>query len=317
MAIHMLHKSVISSIITLFIVFNTHATLPYCPTNVPMIIAHHGGGKDWPENTCYAIKQDEQLGIKVINLTLELSKDNIPFLFHGFDLSKTTNGIGNPETMKMSILKKLDDGYRFQDAKGHYIYRGKKIRIPTLKEALLTSHVTLIIDIKTHRYIKLIEQLNKFIPKNDWDRIIFYSTNKKIIQSLIKHYPWAHVFQKRENTRKLLFNNMINPNQLKLNKAWHWQWLAFENSKAVSICEHFTLGKSCTHLTFNHLWNKNIIIRIHAHYPNAKLIMIGVEQYSLYQYAKNIGMNAVYTNAPKEMLATRHCIDKKDNIIDI
>ncbi len=265
----------------------------------PIIIAHHGSGEDWPENTLYAIRQSQKHHVKMINLTLELSRDKVPFLFHGFRLSRTTNGHGDPEAKTMAQLKKLDAGYFFK-RHGRYIYRGRGIKIPTLKEALRASHVKRIFDIKTHRYRDLIDKLAGILTPGDWKDSVFYSTDKSAMAYLESKYPHATVFQNRDKTRKLLLDNKIE-GKVDVKNSANWAWLGFENNRDMNICEHFTLGWGCTSVAFKNLWQRGMTDAIHRQDPAVHLVMFGVDDCALYDYATTIGMDAIYTNSIMKM----------------
>ncbi|WP_150466412.1 glycerophosphodiester phosphodiesterase family protein [Francisella sp. SYW-9] len=265
----------------------------------PIIIAHHAGGGDWPENTIYAIKKSQKY-TNYINLTLMLSKDDVPFLFHGFDLAKTTNGVGNPENKTIEELKRLDAGYEFKK-NNKFIYRNKGIKIPTLNEALKIrdKNTIFILDIKTNKYKKLIHIIIHSFTKKDWEKTIFYSTNSKALKYLQNLHPTAQVFQNRNLTRKTLLQLYLKQNipEDKLNSD-HTNWMAFENKRNMEVCEEFTLGKSCTNIIFNNLWNRETVKKIKESNPSIKSVMIGVNTISEYNYAQSIGMFGIYTDYP-------------------
>ena len=297
-------KKLFLQLLFLFLLFDSSFADDIKQSSVPVIIAHHGSGADWPANTVYAIQQSQKYNVKIINLTLELSKDEVPFIFHGFDLSLTTNGYGNPESKTIKELKKLDAGYNFIK-NGKYIYRGKGLKIPTLKDALEASDVRLILDIKTHRYKDLINELDNILTSDDWKRVVFYSTDRNATTYLIGKYPDASTFQSRDNTRKFLLQHKIEgADSMNFKESDNWSWLGFENTRNMSVCESFTLGQGCTKILFNNLWDSNIIDKIHANYSKARLVMFAVNSCLEYLYATSIGMYAVYADS---ILKIKNC----------
>ncbi|MCP3967698.1 MAG: hypothetical protein GY750_00050 [Lentisphaerae bacterium] len=276
---------------------------------LPVVIAHHAGQGDWPGNTVFAIKQAEKAGVKIINITLELSKDGVPFAFHGFELSKFTDGQGNPENMTMTELKKLDAGYRFQE-KGRFPYRNKGIAIPALKEILEATNLPLILDIKTAKYKELIDSLNEIITCKDWGqrRLIFYSTDSNAIDYLIKKCPDAEVFQKRDNTRYILLNYQLN-SKLFLNHKWKWDWVGFESERRFDISETFTLGKATTIITDSHLWKRSLISSILKRHPDCKIIIFNVDTGQEYRDAVLKGVYGVYTDHPLQLLRVKNSLE--------
>ena len=296
------NKKILTLIILVLIILLYYLLNNQYLTNKPLLIAHHTGGGIWPGNTIYGIKQSEKNNIKIINITTVLSKDNIPVLFHGFSLNKTTNGNGSPENFTVNQLQKLDAGYNFIK-NGKYIYRNKNIKIPTLKQALrnINDDTIVIIDIKTHKYKKLIQQLKNILTLQDWKKSIFYSTNKNTLKYLTQQYPNAKVFLSRELTRKILLNHKANKKNIigEIPKKM-LSWIAYENNRSMKVCEKFTLGTSCTNTDFVNLWNSEIIKKIKFYNKKAKIIMINGNTKQDYEYAKKLNIFGIYTDYPLE-----------------
>ncbi|QSH40878.1 glycerophosphodiester phosphodiesterase family protein [Lentisphaerota bacterium ZTH] len=286
---------------------NVHKAPGSCVT-LPVIIAHHAGQGDWPSNTVYAVKQAEKKGVKVINITLELSKDGIPFAFHGFDLARFTDGKGNPEDMTMTELRKLDAGYRFQE-KGKYIYRGKGIRIPALTDILKATDLQLILDIKTSRFKTLIDSLRKIVADKDWDRLVFYSTDSSAVKYLMKSCPRAKVFQKRDNTRFLLLDYQMN-GRLSMNSGWNWDWVGFEGERAFKVSESFTLGTAVSTIKDTRLWSRCLVEAVKRSFPDCKMVVFNVSTEEEYLRAACNGVYGIYTDYPLRLLQFRQKVAK-------
>jgi len=184
-----------------------------CDHKEPVLIAHHIGLNKWPENTLFAVKEAKRTGLQWINITVMLSQDNIPFLFHGFELGKTTQSKGNPEEYPIEYLQSLNAAYQFKK-EGKYIYRDEKtvnFNIPTLKDILSQSeNFFVVLDIKTKRYKDLIDKLEGVLTAQDWKRVIFYSTDAKVLDYLLQRYPNAISFQKRDATRGILLKHKLS-----------------------------------------------------------------------------------------------------------
>lgn len=102
----------------------------------PLIVAYRGGMSLAPENTMVAFQRALDVGADVIHLDLQLTKDGHLVAFHHDTVDQTTDGEGRVVELTLAQLKKLDAAYRFQDIRGHYIYRNQGITVPTLKEIL-------------------------------------------------------------------------------------------------------------------------------------------------------------------------------------
>lgn len=76
--------------------------------NLPKIISHQSIiSNNYPGNSKEAIEESLTVDIKAIEVDIRLSKNNIPFLYHGDDLNEETNGEGKPEHHQWSDVKKL------------------------------------------------------------------------------------------------------------------------------------------------------------------------------------------------------------------
>ena len=102
----------------------------------PLAIAYRGGMSMAPENTLVAFQRALDVGADVIHMDLQLSKDGHLVAIHHDTVDQTTDGEGRVAELTLEELKKLDAAYRFQDIRGHYIYRSQGITIPTLEEVL-------------------------------------------------------------------------------------------------------------------------------------------------------------------------------------
>ncbi|MBM3213069.1 glycerophosphodiester phosphodiesterase family protein, partial [Candidatus Poribacteria bacterium] len=114
----------------------------------PIIIAHRGNSCQAPANTIESIRQAIELGVDMIELDIQSSRDGVPVLIHNNTLDETTDGKGEVSSLDLAQLKKLDAG-SWKDKK----YAGE--RIPTLKETLEFSkgRVNLSLDLKTEAII--------------------------------------------------------------------------------------------------------------------------------------------------------------------
>ena len=97
----------------------------------PVHGAHRGGGFDFgPENTLYAFKRSVAYGVRLLELDLRLTKDNVLVLLHWSTIDETTNGSGSVSDYTLAQLRQFDAGFR------HPTLKGTGICIPTLKEFL-------------------------------------------------------------------------------------------------------------------------------------------------------------------------------------
>lgn len=100
--------------------------------HLPPFIAHRGAPQVAPENTLAAFRAAHAQGATWLECDLQLTKDDVPIVFHDFTLERTTNGHGRVEIAEWREIQKLDAGSWFA-AK----FRGEKI--PTLRQLMQFS----------------------------------------------------------------------------------------------------------------------------------------------------------------------------------
>lgn len=100
---------------------------------VPRIIAHRGSSGRAPENTLHAMRcavdEDRAGGLE---LDLQRSADGEVVVLHDETVDRTTDGHGRADQLALDALRELDAGYHFAGGE----FRGRGIRIPTLREVL-------------------------------------------------------------------------------------------------------------------------------------------------------------------------------------
>lgn len=109
---------------------------------MPRIIAHRGASGNAPENTLAAIQMASDHGASWIEIDVNISRDGVPVLFHDDGLSRCSNGTGLVIEHSLSSLKSLDAGSWFGDE-----FKGEGI--PTFEECLeLASRLKLGINLE-------------------------------------------------------------------------------------------------------------------------------------------------------------------------
>ncbi len=127
-----------------------HAFFRTLAQDRPLVIAHRGGARLWPENTLVAFAAAVELGVDVLEMDIFQTADGVPVVLHDTTVDRTTDGTGHINSFTLEELKRLDAGYRFSpvDSDAHP-YRGEGLTVPTLREvfeAFPAEHM--IIDVK-------------------------------------------------------------------------------------------------------------------------------------------------------------------------
>jgi glycerophosphoryl diester phosphodiesterase len=110
-----------------------------------MVIAHRGDSAHRPENTLASFASAVELGVEMVELDVQVTRDGHVVVIHDATVDRTTNGQGAVAEMTLAELRRLSAGYpeRFGDA-----YAGE--RIPTLAEvmSLMRGRGRILIEIK-------------------------------------------------------------------------------------------------------------------------------------------------------------------------
>jgi len=111
------------------------------------LIAHRGNAGEFPENTLPAFVSALELGVRFLELDVQLSSDGIPVVIHDAELARTTGVPGRVFEQDAATLRRLSAGEpaRFGD-------RFSEVRLPLLEDvlALLEQRpdITLFVEIK-------------------------------------------------------------------------------------------------------------------------------------------------------------------------
>lgn len=120
-------------------------TTPRLPRfDSPLLIAHRGGSLEVPENTMAAFQHAVSVGMRMVELDVQMARDGELVVIHDETVDRTTNGTGPVGSFTLEELQKLDGGSKF-----HPRYAGEKI--PTLREVFdlcVSAGVGVVVEIK-------------------------------------------------------------------------------------------------------------------------------------------------------------------------
>jgi glycerophosphoryl diester phosphodiesterase len=109
---------------------------PYFDVPRPIAIGHRGACGERPENTLVSFARALEVGARILETDVQLTRDGEVVVLHDDDVTRTTDGAGRARELTLAELQRLDAGFRFSPDGGRsYPARGRGVRIPTLAEA--------------------------------------------------------------------------------------------------------------------------------------------------------------------------------------
>jgi len=154
----------------------------------PLIIAHRGARKYTPENTLASFKKAAKLGFDGIELDVVLTRDKVPVVFHGNDLSHSTRETGMIPEMTLSEVKKVDAGSLFDEK-----FKGETIStLDETLEYLKTTHLFIDVELKgqPRGHHGLEHATGKLIKKHNLeDRVLISSFSPLMLRRFAKKFP--------------------------------------------------------------------------------------------------------------------------------
>lgn len=117
-------------------------------TNRVIVVAHRGDWRFAPENSIAAIEHSIAVGVDVVELDLQLTRDSVLIIMHDATLNRTTTGKGKVSEWTLDSIRTLT-------LKNGCGIRTRH-RVPTLEEALLAAKGKVLINLdKADRYFDL------------------------------------------------------------------------------------------------------------------------------------------------------------------
>lgn len=118
-------------------------------TTAVFVVAHRGDWRYAPENSIAAIEHSIAVGVDVVELDLQLTRDSILIVMHDATLDRTTTGKGKVADWTLDSIRtlKLKNGCGIRT----------KHAVPTLEEALLAAKGRVLVNLdKADRYFDLV-----------------------------------------------------------------------------------------------------------------------------------------------------------------
>ena len=116
-----------------------------CDESSVIVVAHRADWRNFPENSLEAIQSSIEMGVDMLELDVQRTKDGVLILMHDQKLDRTTTGQGNIAETTWEEISKLN----LKDHKGEVT----GYKVPKLEDALLLCKDRIMINLdKADRY---------------------------------------------------------------------------------------------------------------------------------------------------------------------
>ncbi len=104
-----------------------------------VVVAHRGDWRNAPENSLPAIQHCIDMGVDMVEIDLQKTRDGHLILMHDFDVNRTSNGQGRVCDLTLEEIKKL----RLKNGMG----RVTTVQIPTIEEVFALAKGKILINV--------------------------------------------------------------------------------------------------------------------------------------------------------------------------
>ena len=121
------------------------AQLLTCDESSVIVVAHRADWRNFPENSMKAVQSSIDMGIDMLELDVQRTKDGVLMLMHDHNLDRMTTGSGNIAETTWEEISKL----KLKDHQGNVT----PYKVPTLEQVLLACKGKIMINLdKADRY---------------------------------------------------------------------------------------------------------------------------------------------------------------------
>lgn len=191
----------------------THVVFSNLPNTTPLVIGHADdtGSGHWPGNTMPYLEGIAGIGVDMLEMDINMTKDGRIILMHDTTVDRTTNGQGRIPDLTLAEIQSLEVGVNWsQDDGATYPYRGQGLQVPTLESVFQRfPDYPMVIEIKqsepdmTTPFCNLIREFGMA------EKIIVGSFNDDTIQSFRQVCPEVATAPAGDEVRSFVLLNFI------------------------------------------------------------------------------------------------------------
>jgi glycerophosphoryl diester phosphodiesterase len=148
------------------------------------VIAHRGGGGEWPGETVYAFERALAAGVDILEMDVHRTRDGALVLMHNDTVDETTNGTGAIKDLDLNYIRTLDAADTWP------LLKGGEIKVAELEDVLdRFPHVRMNIEIK-QKEPSLVPDLCKLITrKGKEDEVLIACCWKHVLDEIREACP--------------------------------------------------------------------------------------------------------------------------------
>lgn len=141
-------------------------------TSSVIVVAHRADWRNFPENSLEGIESAIQMGVDIVELDVQMTKDSVLILMHDKSLNRTTTGRGNIADVDWEYVSSL----KLRNGCGVATDQ----RVPTLEQALLLCKDRVMINLdKADRYF---DKVYKLLKETGTTNLIIMKGSKSALQ---------------------------------------------------------------------------------------------------------------------------------------
>ncbi|WP_326806660.1 glycerophosphodiester phosphodiesterase [Streptomyces sp. NBC_01775] len=160
----------------------------------PFYVAHRGSGGEFPEHTLVGYDASVNAGARAIEVSVNVTADNVPVCIHDQTLDRTTNGTGNVSDKPYAALREtvtVDIGASLLGA------GWSNQKLPTLREVLdrLLGRVVIFLEAKSNPSVPAVQALLSQYPGAAKSVVwkAYYASNTLTWAKSNGYTVWAYV----------------------------------------------------------------------------------------------------------------------------
>ncbi|RNI32016.1 glycerophosphodiester phosphodiesterase [Rufibacter immobilis] len=251
-----------------------------------LVVAHRGDWRNAPENSLQAIQNAIDMGVDIMEIDIQKTKDGHLVLMHDQTLERTTNGKGKVADHTLAQLKKL------------YLKGGHGVvtehRVPTLEEAMLLMKGKVMVNLdkgydyfkEAHAVLEATGTLRQTILKSGHPYAKIAQENGDVLRQV----PFMPVvWLEKKETRQIMadYQRELNPPAFEI---------VFKTDTSAVLKEFNAIKKAGARVWVNTLW-PSLNARHHD-----DLAVEGKQADQSWGWVLDRGSNIIQTDRPKELL---------------